>query len=472
MLQIRKNRNYTDNRTKTINLKIRYNLPPEDTVKKIDSRLFGTVIGAVVTLVGSVAYGQIDFDRPDVIRTSFAREMEEALAGEKSSAVPESVISSAPPTPGGGGFDNYIAPPQHAGSFDGGGSCGCSSCGSSGDVGFSHGGGFSGGGCSSCGGNGGGDDGGWGSYCGGDKNSSFFKDAQFGCGHCGSGGFGGGGLSSKFGGGGLSGKFGGGGGSCSTCGSDGGGRSGLMSFLGGGQRGLLASGIVEIPLDGVFLTGDDARVDAATLGVDPAVWPGGTPFDLLFSQIEFEEVYRTLGGVEANLTRSIGCNTQMFFGYRYVKGSATSQRFGTAIAEPLGAATSYDINASFSDYEESRLQLGFLTSNYLRRTEFLWGGRIGVGFVDDITGTFDIEGLTRLEDIRLYDDTTNLAFGFNFGFKRQLGCKLSAHALTGLEYRTSLDSDDRDLRQFGLEELNDGSGFASLPIYLGFTYHR
>lgn len=232
----------------------------------------------------------------------------------------------------------------------------------------------------------------------------------------------------------------------------------------------MVSGIVEIPLDGVFLTGVDARIDAGQL--PNATLPAGTPIDLLFSDVELEDVYRTFGGFEANVTRSLSCNTQMFLGYRYTRGRATDQTIGTAIESPLSTAIEYDINASFSDFEESRLQLGFLTNNHLRnQLDFLWGGRIGLGFVDDITGTFDIDGLSTLEDIRLYDDTTNLSFGFNFGFQRQLG-RLTAHALTGLEYRTSLDSDDRDLAALGLADINTGSGFASLPIYLGFTYQR
>ena len=351
--------------------------------------------------------GQIDFDRPDLIKTSFAREMAASFEADKGAA--KSVV------------------PAPIADFGGNVSSGCSSCGGGGGNGFVGGpvfGGPSG-------------DGGFSSGCGCDD---------------GLWGDGGGSIDSGF-----SGFIGDVGGDC--CGQ------------GGRQMGLIVSGIVDVPLDGVFLTNTRGRTTAGELGATN--FPAGSPVDLAFGELGFEEVYRVLGGVEANVTMALSCNTRMFFGYRFASGQARDLTVGTAIDAPLGAATPFDINATFSDYEESRLQLGFLTNNCIRSNlDFLWGGRIGVGFVEDISASFDVDGLGAINDVRLYDDTTNLAFGFNFGFQKQVSSQLAAHILTGVEYRTSLNEDNSQLATYDLQFLNDGGGFASLPVYIGFSYQR
>ena len=62
--------------------------------------------------------------------------------------------------------------------------------------------------------------------------------------------------------------------------------------------GLTVSGIIDIALDGVFHTGDDARINAAALGVPPAIYLPATPFDLLINEQGFDDIYDTLGGVQ------------------------------------------------------------------------------------------------------------------------------------------------------------------------------
>ena len=340
-----------------------------------------SVFLGLILLPGSLS-AQIDFDRPDVIQTSFARQMAEERGGSKS----------------------YVTPASHN-------SYGCQSCSSGGySAGYSY---------------------------GHTSGAELWSDC----------------------------------GSCSTCDSC----CGAVDYCcpGSSRLGLTVSGIIDIPLDGVFHTGDDASVLASDLGIPAGVWPGGTPFDLLFEEQGFEDVYNTFGGVQANLDWQLDCNTSFFFGYRFVQGQADLVNVGTAVANPLAVPTTYDITAQFSEYRESQLQAGFLSSRCLYGSlNFLWGGRMGIGFVDEITGTVNIDGLTTLDEVPFYDDTTNFAFGFNFGLEMNLGCHIKAHALTGAEYRSSLNQDDSVLGTLGLDELNNGSGFASLPVYIGITYRR
>ena len=454
-------------------------------------------LAALVVILGACASAeaQIDFDRPDIIQTSYTRQ----AAKEQAKKLGKKIIAKASPAPiaanssgpliGGGDcncnhgsvWDGYGPEGGHSATFDAAfapvvnspSSCGCNSggfdigyeaacdnCGAAIEQGPFNGGGFGGGGCKG--------------GCGG----GLFRGGGFG-GRLGGGGFGGrlGGV--RFSGGGFN---GGGFGDCDG-GCGGGGQfldSGFSDdccgagYDGGRRMGLTVSGIVDIPLDGVFHTGADARISAGALGVPTGTLPAATPIDLLFNEMGFEDIYRTFGGVETNLHFQTGCNTSVFIGYRYLEGRAEdSVNVGTAIDNPLTTPTSYDINASFSDFQESRLQAGFLTSRCLRGTlDFLWGGRLGIGFVDDISLALDVQGLTTLNDVRFYDDTTNFNFDFNFGFQKRMGCHMSAHVLTGAQYRTSLNGFDQDLAVLGLEELNDGSGFVSLPIYMGFTYRR
>ena len=163
----------------------------------------------------------------------------------------------------------------------------------------------------------------------------------------------------------------------------------------------------------------------------------------------------------------------MFFGYRFTSGTADQLQVGSAIISPLTTPIVEPINAQYSEFRESQLQLGFLNSQCMNcNLEFLWGGRIGIGFVDEINATYEIPNYVTLTDVPFYDDSTTMSFGFNFGLQRKFGCHMSAHVLTGIEYRTSLNADNSGLDTYGLNGLNDGSGFASLPIYMGLSYQR
>lgn len=235
----------------------------------------------------------------------------------------------------------------------------------------------------------------------------------------------------------------------------------------------MVNGIVDIPLDGVFVTGDDTRITTGALGVPGALWAPGTPMDILMNEQGFEDVYNTFGGVEANMMMRINCDANWFFGYRYVTGRADYINVGTAVVNPETAPLFYPIFAQFSEFSESRIHTGFSSSRNLRgKLDLLWAGRIGIGFVDGINARFDIPDLSTSATYRIYDSSTILNFGLNFGFRRRIGCHLAAHVLTGLEYRSSLNEFDAQLANIGLEEFNNGSGFASLPVYMGLTYYR
>jgi hypothetical protein len=237
--------------------------------------------------------------------------------------------------------------------------------------------------------------------------------------------------------------------------------------------GFSMSGIVDIPLDGVFVTGDDSRTTAGAFSVPAAIWAAGTPLNLNFYEQGFEDVYDTFGGVDANLSMNAGCGSAWFLGYRYLTGRADYINIGNAVINPDTSPQSYPVFAQFSEFTESRIQAGYTGSRCLRKNlEMLWIGRVGIGFVDGIDARFDVPGLSVSNNYRIYDSTTNLSFGINSGFRINFGCHLSAQLLSGLEYRTSLNEWDAQLANIGLQELNDGSGFASLPVYCGFTYYR
>ena len=341
----------------------------------------------------SQSSAQIDFDRPEVLLTSFTRQAAQEKAEAKASTPPPAPVASCECQRGNGYYDDHNAGFGYGHPYldD---CCGCSaSCATS---------------------------------CGPECGSACFIDD---CGDC-----------------------------CDT----------------GSSMSLMVSGIVDVPLDGVFHTGDDASITAATLGVPTGLYGATTPFDLLVNEMGFEDIYRTFGGVEANLNFQRNCNTSFFVGYRFVEGRNDNfVTVGSAVANPLTTPSTYDLRAQFSEYRESQLQAGFLNSNCLRgNLDFLWGGRMGIGFVDEINANFDIPSVVTLNNVRFYDDTTNFTFGFNLGLRMNFGCRLKAHVLTGAEYRSSLNQFDTQLASYGLDELNDGSGFTSLPVYMGFSYCR
>ena len=191
---IRNNHEYTDNPDESSNRKNQQSLQPEETVQ---TKFQSIVLMAVIFLASGSIYGQLDFDSPNVIQTSFTRKM-------------AAQYSSGPVS----------------------GSSGCDSCASQqGTIYSGVGTGYAADSCDSCG-------------------VASYGGQAFGCGGCDDGC----GIIEE------------------SCGFD----------CGGRQFGLTVSGIVDIPMDGVFQTSYDALVTAGTLGVPPATLAGATPIQTEF----------------------------------------------------------------------------------------------------------------------------------------------------------------------------------------------
>ncbi len=236
------------------------------------------------------------------------------------------------------------------------------------------------------------------------------------------------------------------------------------------RLGFYGGGVIDIPLEGMFSSSVTRSLSAAGLAIDPAVLPAATQVRLDFEEMGFDDVYSAFYGYNANLTIEMDSATKVFVGYREVFGEADEIEIGQATIDPFGAPTTESLLAQFSDYEEYSIRLGFITSKqWHSKLEFLWGGQGGVAFTDAITGTLSIPEITTLEDLPFYQDSTILTFGVNFGLRWNAKPNVAFVAMTGAEYRTSLDEDDSVLPTFGLENLNNGAGFTTLPIYLGFT---
>ena len=230
-------------------------------------------------------------------------------------------------------------------------------------------------------------------------------------------------------------------------------------------------GVIDSPINGVMHTGDDASVTAGALGIDPGVLAAATPVDLDIDERGFDDIYSSFGGFEANVNMRLDSGTTVFAGYRYLRGNADQQQVGNAIADPAGANLLLPLLADFSEFKESTVQFGFLSSSVMDRGfELLWGARAGVGFVDGITGTFTVPGVTELVEVPFYEDSTILSFGVNLGFDWQISTNFKLRALSGVQYRTGLEDDDGVLPALGLDELNNGSGFASIPVYIGGVF--
>lgn len=236
------------------------------------------------------------------------------------------------------------------------------------------------------------------------------------------------------------------------------------------RLGFFGAAVYDIPLEGIFHSAASVSSTAATLGVDPLALPGGTPIDLLIDERGFDDIYDGFLGYTANITVALDRSTKMYVGYREVSGEADPLEVGQALVDPAGAATAVPIMAQFDDYEEWSVQLGFLTSKAMhKRLELIWGGRGSVGFTNNINGTFSIANVATLADVPFYDDSTILSFGVNLGLRYNVRPNFSIIGLAGAEYRTSLDQNDSALPALGLGNLNNGSGFTSLPIFLGGT---
>lgn len=236
------------------------------------------------------------------------------------------------------------------------------------------------------------------------------------------------------------------------------------------RLGFYGGAVYDIPLNGIFHTETSLSTTAGALGIDPLVAPAGTQVDLNINEQGFDDIYDGFFGYSANITLAMDRSTKWYAGYREINGRANEIEVGQAVIDPLGAATTENITAQFSDYQEWGVQIGFLTSRAMhRKVELLWGGRGSVAVTDNITGTFTVPNVLTLSDVPFYQDSTILSFGVNLGIRYNIKPNISIVAVSGAEYRTSLDEDDTVLPTLGLGNLNNGSGFVSLPILVGGT---
>ena len=236
------------------------------------------------------------------------------------------------------------------------------------------------------------------------------------------------------------------------------------------RLGFVGGVVYDIPLEGMFLTGTSVSSTAGTLGVDPAVLPGATPIDLTIGEMGFDDIYDGFFGYSANITLMVDRSTKLYVGYREVNGQANLVEIGQAIIDPAGAATQETVTAQFDDYEEWAIQFGFLTSKAAHRcVDLVWGCNGGVAWANNVNGTLSISNTGTLTNVPFFDDTHVLKFGVNLGFRWNVRPNVSILAMTGAEYRTHLDQDDSVLATLGLENVNNGSGFVTLPILVGGT---
>lgn len=236
------------------------------------------------------------------------------------------------------------------------------------------------------------------------------------------------------------------------------------------RLGFYGGAVYDIPLAGIFQAETFLGSTAGGLGVDPLVLPAATEVELLMNEVGFDDIYDGFFGYNANITLVMDRSTKWYVGYKHVNAQADPLEVGQAIVDPLGVANTEEVTAQFDDYEEWSIQVGFLTSQAIhRKLEFLWGGRGSVAMTEAINGTFTIPNVLTLTDVPLYEDSTILSFGVNLGVRYNLKPNFSLVAVTGAEYRTSLNQDDSLLRTLGLGSLNNGSGLVSLPILVGGT---
>lgn len=235
------------------------------------------------------------------------------------------------------------------------------------------------------------------------------------------------------------------------------------------RLGFYGGAVYDIPISGIFQTEFNLSSTAGVIGVDPLILPGATNMDLMFEEIGFDDIYDGFFGYNANITLVMDRSTKWYVGYKEVNGRADPLEVGQVVIDPLGAATTESITAQFDDYQEWSIQVGFLTSRAMhRKLELLWGGKGSVAMTDAISGVFDIPNTASLT-LPLYEDSRILSFGVNLGLRYNVKPNFSLVAVTGAEYRTSLDEDDTGLSALGLQTLNNGGGFVSLPILVGGT---
>ncbi|MGF1531808.1 MAG: hypothetical protein ACFCU4_10680 [Puniceicoccaceae bacterium] len=175
----------------------------------------------------------------------------------------------------------------------------------------------------------------------------------------------------------------------------------------------------------------------------------------------FDDIYDPIGTIGIEVIGHTGSRSQIFAGFAYENGEA--DRLAVGSVPGLGGS---EVLAKFDDYTAYSFYLGaryiFDAPGNLYPFVSVLGGYKRVNEISvDLTIP---DANINTGKVAFYDESDVLFGGFDVGLRYQFSPSFSVVGEVGLRYQTKLDDDDAAISALGLENLNDGEGFLTVPL--------
>ncbi len=186
---------------------------------------------------------------------------------------------------------------------------------------------------------------------------------------------------------------------------------------------------------------------------------GGSRPDATIAKLSYDDVFGAAQEYSLRFGRRMGT------GAFYVRVSHT-QAGGSDLI--VGDIDGRDLTARFDDYDDWGILMGF-QAEFMQPAKLhpYAGFEAGARFVNSMGIGLSAEHAHQsYSNLPLYDDSVVFTVGITFGAAYDITPNFRVGVETGLRYQTQLDQVDSSLEELGLERINGGDGFTSVPLFV------
>lgn len=197
--------------------------------------------------------------------------------------------------------------------------------------------------------------------------------------------------------------------------------------------------------------------------LNPAL--SGVSAELRIQSRSYDDIYGEAAAFGAEAAYGLDDSSELFGSVRYAKADEGRVQVGGAFVPALN--TTLPVFGTFSDFETVAIEAGYRRYFGSGSWRPYAAGRLGAGFTDSISATFEIpDAAITIADAPFYDSSTSFSAGLDLGISWALSPTAHLQAETGIRYTSELEGDDTAIGGLGLASINEVGDRVWVPLTL------